>query len=522
MISVNTNVSSLNAQRNLSQSGSDLATSMERLSSGMRINSAKDDAAGMQISNRLTSQINGLGVAQRNANDGISMTQTAEGAMSESTNILQRMRELALQSANGSNSDDDRASLQKEVSALQSELTRISDTTSFGGQQLLNGDFGTKQFQVGSNSNETIGVTLNSTAAEDIGLSGKGFDLDTIVGFTGASTAAKAFASDDAITVSAGGQTNSIKLTTGMSAADLAGQVNSSDGVFGVAATTQVAVGNFAVDDATGGNTYKINVEGIELTTGAATASATAAVQSTALYDATQTTANKDALAAKGIVATHDTTNNLVVFTNKSGENIDVTMEATSGAGANTASGNIQSYNGSLATPAVVGTAITTTSAANETGSKSAIVTGRLDFSDAVLDQDLGALSIVASGTNLGNGTDAGVAALETTTKLTKVSDIDISTTGGSQSAIDVIDAALKSIDSERADLGAVQNRFDHTISNLANISENVSASRSRIQDTDFATETAQMTKNQILQQAGTSILSQANQLPQAALSLLG
>ncbi|WP_374703130.1 flagellin [Pseudoalteromonas sp. MelDa3] len=197
-------------------------------------------------------------------------------------------------------------------------------------------------------------------------------------------------------------------------------------------------------------------------------------------------------------------------------------MEATSGAGANTASGNIQSYNGSLATPAVVGTAITTTSAANETGSKSAIVTGRLDFSDAVLDQDLGALSIVASGTNLGNGTDAGVAALETTTKLTKVSDIDISTTGGSQSAIDVIDAALKSIDSERADLGAVQNRFDHTISNLANISENVSASRSRIQDTDFATETAQMTKNQILQQAGTSILSQANQLPQAALSLLG
>ena len=148
MISVNTNVSSLNAQRNLSQSGSDLATSMERLSSGMRINSAKDDAAGLQISNRLTSQVNGLAVAQRNANDGISMAQTAEGAMSESTNILQRMRELALQSANGSNSADDRDALQKEVSALQTELTRIAETTSFGGQQLLDGTLVLKRFKL--------------------------------------------------------------------------------------------------------------------------------------------------------------------------------------------------------------------------------------------------------------------------------------------------------------------------------------------------------------------------------------
>ncbi len=169
MISVNTNVSSLNAQRNLSTSGSDLATSMERLSSGMRINSAKDDAAGLQISNRLTSQVNGLAVAQRNANDGISMAQTAEGAMSESTSILQRMRELALQSANGSNSTEDRASLQKEVSALQTELTRIADTTSFGGQQLLDGSFGSKSFQIGANSNETINVSLSSVAAADIG-----------------------------------------------------------------------------------------------------------------------------------------------------------------------------------------------------------------------------------------------------------------------------------------------------------------------------------------------------------------
>ena len=193
MISVNTNVSSLNAQRNLSQSGSDLATSMERLASGMRINSAKDDAAGLQISNRLTSQVNGLAVAQRNANDGISMAQTAEGAMNESTNILQRMRELALQSANGSNSDDDRNALQKEVSALQTELTRIADTTSFGGKQLLDGSFGTTKFQVGSNANETISMTLGNVASDAIGNevvegaadvlgTAAATDLDTILG----------------------------------------------------------------------------------------------------------------------------------------------------------------------------------------------------------------------------------------------------------------------------------------------------------------------------------------------------
>ncbi|MBA6347369.1 flagellin [Colwellia sp. BRX8-9] len=521
-ISVNTNVTSLNAQRNLTKSGSALTQSMERLSSGMRINSAKDDAAGMQIATRLTSQISGLGVAQRNANDGISMAQTAEGALQSSTDILQRMRDLSLQSSNGSNSTSDREALQKEVTALQSELTRIADTTTFGGQKLLNGDYGTQQFQVGSDSNQTIGVTLNSAAAEDIGLEGKGFTLDAIAGFAGASTTAKTFADDDEIKVSAGGQTNSIDLTTGMSAADLAGQINATEGVFGAAATTQVAIGSFSADDATGGNTYNINVGGVELTTGAAAGSGTAADQSTALFNATQTDANKDALAAKGIVATHDTTLNVVVFTNTSGANINATMESTSGAGANTASGVIQSYNGSLATPALTGSAITTTSAASATGSSSGIVTGRLDMTNAVLDQDLGSLTIVASGTNLSNGTDAGVAALDTTTKLNSIAKLDISTAGGSQSAIDVIDAALQQIGNERAELGATQNRFSQTIGNLANIQENASASRSRIQDTDYATETAVMTKNQILQQAGTSILAQANQLPQAALSLIG
>ncbi|MGI1970981.1 flagellin, partial [Shewanella baltica] len=168
-ISVNTNVTSMKAQNQLNGANSKLSTSMERLSSGLRINSAKDDAAGLQIANRLTSQINGLGVATRNANDGISMAQTAEGAMQESTNILQRMRDLSLQSANGSNSSDDRKSLQKEISSLQSELTRIADTTSFGGQKLLDGSFGSKSFQIGSNANETINLSLSNVKASALG-----------------------------------------------------------------------------------------------------------------------------------------------------------------------------------------------------------------------------------------------------------------------------------------------------------------------------------------------------------------
>ncbi|WP_206012059.1 flagellin [Pseudoalteromonas sp. Z1A8] len=518
MISVNTNVSSLNAQRNLSQSGSDLATSMERLSSGMRINSAKDDAAGMQISNRLTSQINGLGVAQRNANDGISMTQTAEGAMQESTNILQRMRELALQSANGSNSDDDRASLQKEVSALQEELTRISDTTSFGGQQLLNGDFGTKQFQVGSNSNETIGVTLKSTAAEDIGLSGKGFTIPAISGFQGSEVGDKTFADDDAITVTVAGSEKTLDLTTGMSAADLAGQVNGVDGVFGVKATTEVGV-TFA-DSTTGSDSISLNVSGVQIDFSGST---TTELTTDALMAKIDGSAGiKDALAAQNITyekVTDTNSEEIVVFTNTKGENINMTMQITGG-GTEGLEGSFGSFDSStgandfIGTETVVDAALTGAVASATTTS-----TGRLDYEDAVINSNLSMVNIAATGTNLSGGGDATV---ETDLTLVKVSDLDISTTGGSQSAIDVIDAALKSIDNERADLGAVQNRFDHTISNLANISENVSASRSRIQDTDFATETAQMTKNQILQQAGTSILSQANQLPQAALSLLG
>lgn len=458
-LSVITNTSSLNAQRNLNNSSESLATSMQRLSSGMRINSAKDDAAGLQIANRLTSQINGLGVAQRNANDGISMAQTAEGAMQESTNILQRMRDLALQSANGSNSSEDRGALQKEVSALQEELTRIADTTSFGGQQLLDGNFGTRAFQVGSNANETISLSLGDISSDAIGQDAL-IDAGTIYGIAAkAGTGFSAAAGATAVNISGNLGTSGAQDLSG--SADAQALANAINGfTTGVKAETTVSVELSAYTSADTGT----------LTVGTDT------------YD---------------LADYNGSLNELASDLGKSG--YDATVDSGTGVLTLNASGvaGVHIVGGAANTLALDGTAaqaggIVKDSSINLTSSSSFSVAGGGTFSTA------------------------------TTSSLSKVSDVDLSTQGQSQSAIAVIDAALASIDSDRADLGAVQNRFSHTLSNLANISENVSASRSRIQDTDFAVETAMMTKNQILQQAGTSILAQSNQLPQAALSLLG
>ncbi|MBB1280801.1 flagellin [Pseudoalteromonas sp. SR41-1] len=501
MISVNTNVSSLNAQRNLSTSGSDLATSMERLSSGMRINSAKDDAAGLQISNRLTSQVNGLAVAQRNANDGISMAQTAEGAMSESTSILQRMRELALQSANGSNSTEDRESLQKEVAALQTELTRIADTTSFGGQQLLDGSFGSKSFQIGSNSNETINVSLSSVAANKIGTNQVNLQGDT-VGLGEAATLSTTATTNGVVggdyTIS-GREEATVTIAAAATAEDIANSINSYNSATGVSAQARTEA---TVDIGTPGEldeTISFKLDGAGLDAGD---------ESTISYVGTGTEegdkqAMAEAINAKtdehGVTATVE--NGELTISNNTGADIELTDLAESGTGTTvgiTLTG--QSYDGD-----------DTTSTSVLAAGDSSIVTGTVQLNSAEV------FSVEADDASM-----SAAANTEVVSSLVNVEDVDITSQRGSQDALAIIDNAIASIDSQRAGLGAVQNRFDHTISNLSNISENVSASRSRIQDTDFATETAEMTKNQILQQAGTSILSQANQLPQTALSLLG
>ena len=493
-LSVITNTASLNAQRNLTKSGSNLQTSMQRLSSGMRINSAKDDAAGLQISNRLTSQVNGLGVAQRNANDGISMAQTAEGAMQESTNILQRMRDLALQSANGSNSASDREALQKEVSALQTELTRIAETTSFGDTKLLNGSFGTKSFQVGANANETINVNLNSIKASDVGTQQTDLASTTNdIGFGQSSAAAADTTGNNGVAANAAGVSligrsgSAVNIATalGDTAETVAANINAKLEQTGVTADarSQAQLSNLS---AGGALSFQLNGEVISATASSTSDFASIAEAVNAKSDAT------------GVVATLNDSGNLIL-TDESGKDIDIQNYSAAGAATVDVSG--MSYDGTVGNASTIGAA---------TGTDSTIVGGsiRLDSAEAFV--------ATAADTSI-DATTASVVSTHIT-----VDTVDLGTQAGAQDALDIIDGAIANIDSQRAGLGAVQNRFNHTISNLANIQENVSASRSRIQDTDFAVETAMMTKNQILQQAGTSILAQSNQLPQAALSLIG
>lgn len=485
-LSVITNTSSLNAQRNLTKSGEGLATSMQRLSSGMRINSAKDDAAGLQISNRLTSQVNGLGVAQRNANDGISMSQTAEGAMQESTSILQRMRDLALQSANGSNSASDREALQKEVSALQTELTRIADTTSFGNTKLLDGTFGTKSFQVGANANETIGVSLSSIASADIGRQGRDLASATVAGLgqaaatTATATAAAGTNGVVGSTIAISGKNStpeSITVGGNNSAKTIAASINSKSDITGVTADARTEV-ELKTLTATGAVSFELNDIVIS-------ASGNFSDMANAINEkSTQ----------HGVTAEIDGTNLRLI--DETGADIRIEDFA----GGSVVMGGVNFAGTASAVTATLGAATTT---------DSMVVAGSVRMTSTE------SFSSTAS--------DASVAVTTATAStLDAISTLDIGTATGAQNALAVIDGAIAGIDSQRASLGAIQNRFSHTISNLSNIQENVSASRSRIQDTDFAVETAQMTKNQILQQAGTSILAQANQLPQAALSLIG
>ncbi|XQA76369.1 flagellin [Xanthomonas sacchari] len=388
---INTNVMSLNAQRNLNTTSASLATTIQRLSSGLRINSAKDDAAGLAISERFTTQIRGLDVASRNANDGISLAQTAEGAMVEIGNNLQRIRELAVQSANATNSTTDRGALNSEVKQLASEIDRVSSQTNFNGTKLLDGSFSGALFQVGADAGQTIGI--NSIVNASAAALGK-------AGFAATQTTTNALASG---TATASGS------FSGMS-------------VNGVSiASVSVAVGDVDTDVA-----KKI------------------------------ASAINDKLAQTGVYASVDSSNKLKLESVKGGQDFSFTAGSATGA-----------------------TGIT-------------------------FDQ---------------SGIAASATAAAGTTNFLK--DVDISTFQGAQKALSIIDNALTSVNSSRADMGAIQNRFTSTIANLSSTSENLSASRSRIRDTDYAKETAELTRTQILQQAGTAMLAQAKQAPQSVLSLL-
>lgn len=501
---INTNVSSLTAQRNLNRSQDSLAVALQRLSSGLRINSARDDAAGLAISERFSTQIRGLNQAIRNANDGVSLAQTAEGALQESGNILQRIRELAIQSANSTNSASDRQALQSEVNQLKTELNRISSTTTFNGLSILDGTFQNQTFQVGANSGtaNTISVSITATDTASIGNNAVSAANDDNQEGTGSTSAAAATLAATTSPVEA--QTLTIGSTFGIanvsvldasSAETVATAINAASGTTGVTATaeTTATLGTLSAD----------GTVSFSLVTGTGSATISATVTTGDLSNLATEINNFTGTTGVSATATAGT----LTLTQSDGKDIGVENFVHSGDAAETIV-----YTGSSE-----GTGVTLTGPTGGTpaGTDSAYATGTISLNSSV------AFSVESSvadsaGSILNTGAATSVAS-----SLTAVSSVDISSASGATSALAVLDQALQTISGIRADLGAVQNRFLSTISSLSAASENASAARSRIRDADFAAETAELTRAQILQQAGISILTQANAQPQLALSLL-
>jgi len=493
---INTNVSSLNAQRNLTSSQTGLANSLQRLSSGLRINSAKDDAAGLAISNRMTSQINGLDQAARNANDAVSLMQTAEGGLGSAGDILQRMRQLAVQSANATNSASDRNAINSEVGQLSQELDRIATTTNFNGRNLFDGSFGTAQFQIGANANQTITATTANLRTTNYGnnqvktgAAGSGVGAGNL----GAAQAV----TGGALTINGSAGSKDVTVVAGTSAKTIAGQINNVSGDTNVTASARTdaklsfsAAGSYALTLKSDNST----AETITFSLG----SASGDELSSAI------TAFNDKSSKTGVTAALSADKSGIVLSNATGNDISLSDTAIANAGTTT----LQAVQADGST--AVGSSQVL--AANTTADTS-IVVGQITFDSA----KTFSVAQAATGTNLLGAAGA----VATGSTLNKVSDLDVSTVTKSNEAIKTIDSALAMIDGERSKYGAMQNRLMSTISNLSTTSENLSASRSRIQDTDFAAETAAMTRGQILQQAGTAMLAQANQLPQNVLSLL-
>jgi len=607
---INTNIASLNAQRNLSTSSSGLTTALQRLSSGLRINSAKDDAAGLAISERMTSQINGLTQAARNANDGISLAQTAEGALSSVSDNLQRMRTLAVQSANSTNTSTDRAALNSEVTQLMSEIGRVASTTQFNGLNLLDGSFTASQFQVGANAGQTIAVTINGASTSQLGSYG---GSSTAVGTTAwdASTnfvSINGTSAGASVAGSGAGQSAS-------SAYARAVAVNGITGTTGVTATATTSVTGAAPTPGQSLANGDLTINGVSV--GPVASGATALVQS-----ANVVTAINSVTASTGVTATADASTGALTLTAADGRDIAVSSStpsfssstkitnatglSTGATTAGSAQSDIIAFASSVATGTTMtmngvtfnftnsgtagatsatsvnvviggatasGTAVaaalaTAVSAAQGSGAATATALAGLSYtasaangtftdakigtaattghvlavvqgagvgsvtSTAGVDSSGGTSSLTTKGTVTlsssssftltGSGTGLASAGMSTLSPaLTQLSTVSVDTVAHSNSAITILDAALAQVSSQRASLGAIQNRFSATISNLNGVSENLTGARSRITDADFAQETAALTRGQILQQAGTAMLAQANSLPNGVLALL-
>lgn len=508
---LNTNIQSLNSQRHLSNSQSSLNTALERLSSGLRINSAKDDAAGLAISDRMTAQIRGLTQAQRNANDGISMAQTAEGALGKMSEILQRIRELAVQSANATNSASDRKALNDEVGQLVSELQRFASTTQFNGTTLLDGTNATNTYQVGANANQTITATTTDFRTDKYGAYQVGNAVATgnSVAVSNAVSGSTANAAGTSAIVSASGSMilngpngkATITCLEKDSAYDMAQKINahSETGITAEARTETMVT--FAQSGA-----YSLEV--YTSTASTATGALGESLRTTVTFDI-KDKEGKDALIAAanafndassktGVTARVSDDGKGIVLVNDEGKNINLSINSaasTVGLG-NTSGGATQ------ASVSATGKTLTAGGQITLDASRSYSV----DFKTLKL--QTGVLA------------DKTVSATQTST-LQTVATLDISTVDGATQALRTVDQALDAVTTQRAKFGALQSRFEYTVANLSTTIENTTSARSRIQDTDFASETANMTKAQVLQQAGTAMLAQANSLPQSVLTLL-
>ncbi len=502
--SIMTNNASLTAQRNLGISQNSLNTSIQRLSSGMRINSAKDDAAGLAIADRFTSQVRGLNQAVRNSNDGISLAQTAEGALATMGTILQRVRELAVQSANATNSASDRQALNAEVGQLTAELNRVAQTTQFNGKLLLDGSFGSATFQVGANANQTITTTTSNfqtskygnnrigsvvaTTAGAVGDLVTGSTLGTSVS-VGTAATASGITADATFAINGAAGSATIGVGAGESAKTVAANINAKTTTTGVTATarTEVDLRTLTVSDS-----FTLTVKSDNTTAVTVSFSTGAAANADGL--AAAITAFNDKSSQTGVTARLNDSGNGITLTNASGNDIYLTNSSATAAATVTdlAGGN--------------STALAAATGAN-------YITGAI-----TLDSDKTFGVVGTQGT-------AGVRFLATggskASQLQAASTLDVSTVASATRSINTVDSALAAVASQRASYGALQSRFEATVANLQVSSENMSASRGRIQDADFAEETANLSRAQILQQAGTAMVAQANQLPQGVLALL-
>jgi flagellin len=481
---INTNIASLNSQRNLNTSQTALATSLQRLSSGLRINSAKDDAAGLAISERFTTQIRGLNQAIRNANDGISLAQTAEGALVESGNSLQRIRELAVQSANASNSASDRAALNAEVQQMIAEIDRIATQTNFNGNRILNTTGGfSATFQVGANAGEVISTTIDNVSTSQLGVS---TNYGTISAENGSTFAARIrVQSANALSSATLNGSTLSDVAAGNTAAQKVAAVNNSSS--GVTAFTygNAAVGSGNAADGSGATAEgDLVINGVKI---GATAGGTVAQLVSAI----------NAKTAETGVAADGSNGAVLVLYNATGTTPSASDKAIS----------VTTNTSAMAT--ITGFASgTTTVAAGQNGA-------------IVLNYSVGQTGLTANSTTTAGALEGSTA--DTTIALTSktLASVDVNTVGGANLTLIAIDQSLNVVNGLRARLGAVQNRIESTIASQQATSENLSASRSRIRDADFAAETANLTRAQILQQAGVAMLAQANALPQNVLTLI-